>query len=199
MQSKTLVYFPFLILSIIIFGQEIYHPEAERINNLEHTKLKVSFNYENQTMPGEAWITLKPHFYPTDSLRLNAQSMLIHEVTRVINGKNTKLKYDYRNDYLNIDLGKQFKKDEEYTIYVKYTAQPEKIMSEGGSAISDAKGLYFINPKGEDPGKPIQIWTQGEPVSSSVWFPTIDELNQKTSQELYMTVPSEYVSLSNGV
>ena len=199
MQFKNLVYFPFLILSIIIFGQEIYHPEAERINNLEHTKLKVSFNYENQTMPGEAWITLKPHFYPTDSLRLNAQSMLIHEVARVINGKNTKLKYDYRNDYLNIDLGKQFKKDEEYTIYVKYTAQPEKIMSEGASAISDAKGLYFINPKGEDPGKPIQIWTQGEPVSSSVWFPTIDELNQKTSQELYMTVPSEYVSLSNGV
>lgn len=199
MHPKNLFIYLFFLSTFLGFGQEVYHPEAERINNLEHTKLKVSFNYENQTMPGEAWITLKPHFYPTDSLSLNAQSMLIHDVALVKNGKNSKINYEYKNDLLRIDLDKTYKKDEEYTVYIKYTAQPEKVAAAGGSAISDAKGLYFINPKGEDPNKPIQIWTQGEPTSSSAWFPTIDELNQKTSQELYMTVPSEYVTLSNGV
>ena len=50
-----------------------------------------------------------------------------------------------------------------------------------------------------DPNKPTQIWTQGETEASSCWFPTIDSPNQKTSQEIYMTVPDQYVTLSNGL
>src|SRR5690625_5645768 len=32
----------------------------------------------------------------------------------------------------------------------------------------------------------------------SAWLPTIDKPNQKTSQEIYLTVPDQYVTLSNG-
>ena len=60
------------------------------------------------------------------------------------------------------------------------------------------KGMYFINPKGEEKDKPTQIWTQGETESSSAWFPTIDKTNQKTTQELTVTVDNKYVTLSNG-
>ncbi len=60
------------------------------------------------------------------------------------------------------------------------------------------KDLYFINPKGTDKEKPTQIWTQGETEATSVWLPTIDKPNQKTTQELTMTVPAKYVTLSNG-
>ena len=66
-------------------------------------------------------------------------------------------------------------------------------------AINDEKGLYFINAQGKDPNTPTQIWTQGETESSSAWFPTIDKPNQKTTQEIYMTVPDKYVTLSNGL
>jgi aminopeptidase N len=59
--------------------------------------------------------------------------------------------------------------------------------------------MYFINPLGADKDKPTQIWTQGETEASSVWIPTIDKTNQKTTQEFYLTVPSKYVSLSNGL
>ena len=59
--------------------------------------------------------------------------------------------------------------------------------------------MYFINPKGEEEGKPVQIWTQGETEANSAWFPTIDKPNQKTTEEIYMTVPSKYVTLSNGL
>jgi aminopeptidase N len=52
---------------------------------------------------------------------------------------------------------------------------------------------------GTDKNKPTQIWTQGETEASSVWIPTIDQTNQKTTQEFYLTVPSKYVSLSNGL
>ena len=43
-----------------------------------------------------------------------------------------------------------------------------------------------------------QIWTQGETQANSVWFPTIDSPNAKTSQEIYITVEDQYVTLSNG-
>ena len=46
---------------------------------------------------------------------------------------------------------------------------------------------------------PSQIWTQGETEANSVWMVTIDKPNQKTTQELYMTVPAKYVTLSNGL
>jgi aminopeptidase N len=46
-------------------------------------------------MYGKAWITLQPHFYPTDSLRLDAKGMDIHKIAIVKNGKESPLKYDY--------------------------------------------------------------------------------------------------------
>ena len=69
----------------------------------------------------------------------------------------------------------------------------------GADPMLGVKGLFFINPKGEIKNKPTQIWTQGETESNSVWFPTIDQTQQKTTEEIYMTVPSKYVTLSNGV
>lgn len=188
----------FLLISSLLFSQEIYRAENTRINNLQHTKLKVSFDFQTQTMFGEAWIQLLPHFYPTDSLSLNAKSMLIHEVAMFNQNQKYNLNYTYEDDLLKIDLGRTFTRDQSYEIYIQYTAQPEEVKATGSSAISQAKGLYFINPLGEIPNKPTQIWTQGEPESNSVWFPTIDSPNQKTSQEIYMTVPSEFVTLSNG-
>jgi aminopeptidase N len=43
-----------------------------------------------------------------------------------------------------------------------------------------------------------QIWTQGETEASSVWFPTIDSPNMKTTQEIFITVDDKYATLSNG-
>jgi aminopeptidase N len=43
---------------------------AVMINDLVHTKLDVRFDYKKRYMYGKEWVTLKPHFYPTDSLSL---------------------------------------------------------------------------------------------------------------------------------
>ena len=172
-----------------------YRAEREKVSDLVHTKLKVNFDYSKSQMAGEAWITLTPHFYNVSDLELDAKAMLIHEVTS--NGKV--LKYEYDGNKLNIKLGNTYAKGEEYTVYIKYTARPEEVEQEGSIAITSAKGLYFIDPLESDPNKPTQIWTQGETEASSCWFPTIDSPNQKTSQEIYMTVPDQYVTLSNGL
>ena len=178
--------------------QHEYRATATRINDLVHTKLEVSFDYDKAWMYGKEWVTLHPHFYPTDSLTLDAKGMDIKEIAMVRGNSKTPLKYSYDSMQLRITLDKLYKKGENYTLYINYVSRPNDLKIEGSAAITGAKGLYFINPKGEDEG-PTQIWTQGETESNSAWFPTIDKPNQKTTEEIYMTVPSKYVTLSNGL
>lgn len=177
---------------------KIYRATVTKINNLVHTKLDVKFDYKKQYIYGKAWVTLKPHIYPTDSLTLDAKGMDIKTVAVVNAGKNIPLKYSYDSLLLKINLDKSYNSNQNYTIYISYTAKPNELKTKGSAAITNAKGLYFINPDSTEKGKPVQIWTQGETEASSVWFPTIDKPNQKTTQEISMTVPSKYVSLSNG-
>jgi aminopeptidase N len=177
-----------------------YRSFVTKNNDLIHTKLEAKFNYDKSQLNGKVWITLKPHFYATKMLELDAKGMDINAVELVkVGAKNLPLSFDYRDSLnLKINLDKEYKASEKYTIYISYTAKPNDFMSEGSAAIKDAKGLYFINPKGEDKDKPTQIWTQGETEATSVWVPTIDKPNQKTTQEFYLTVPAKYVTLSNG-
>jgi len=183
-----------MIFSIGFSQSSIYQGERDKVFNLVHTKLKVDFNFDQKTMNGEAWITAKPHFYDSKEFVLDAKAMLIKKVE--LNGE--KLDYTYNDYQLTIALPKIYKKDEEFTIYINYIARPEKVKQQGSAAITDAKGLYFINADGSDKTKPTQIWTQGETEASSCWFPTIDAPNQKTTQEIYITVPDKFVTLSNG-
>lgn len=178
--------------------KKIYRSFPTKTNNLVHTRLDAKFDYEKSYLNGKAWITLAPHFYTTDSVQLDAKGMNIHQVALVKAGKNIPLKYRYDSMFLNIKLDKPYKKGERYTVYIDYTAKPNEYKAPGSAAITDARGLYFINPKGEEKDKPTQIWTQGETEATSVWVPTIDRPNQKTTQLFNLTVPNKYVSLSNG-
>ncbi|MBS1564901.1 MAG: M1 family peptidase, partial [Bacteroidetes bacterium] len=194
-----------LVNSTIGLGQAdtswktVYRETATRINDLVHTKLDVRFDYDKSYLNGKAWITLKPHFYATDSLSLDAKGMDIAKVAIVKGGSSSPLKYQYDGMILNIKLDRSYKGGDNYTVYIEYTAKPNELKVKGSAAITDAKGLYFINPRGEDKDKPTQIWTQGETEANSVWFPTIDKPNQKMTDEILMTVPDKYVTLSNGV
>jgi len=179
--------------------KKIYRASATKINDLIDTKLDVKFDYDKAYLYGKEWVTLHPHFYPTDSLSLDAKGMNINEVSLLKDGKKTPLHYIYDSLVLDVSLDKTYTADEKYTIYIDYTSKPNEFREEGSAAITDAKGLYFINPKGEDKNKPTQVWTQGETESNSVWFPTIDKPNQKTTEEISMTVPDKYVTLSNGL
>jgi aminopeptidase N len=183
----------------LIKAQNDYRASYPKINDLVHTKLDVRFDYEKSWMYGKEWLTLKPHFYPTDSLTLDAKGMDIKEIAMMKGAAKSTLKYTYDGWQLRINLDRTYKGGESYTIYIDYTSKPNEVKVKGSAAINDAKGLYFINPTGEDKNKPTQIWTQGETEANSVWMPTIDKPNQKTTDEIYMTVPAKYVTLSNGL
>ena len=173
----------------------IYKPSRTLLTDLIHTKLDVRFNWAQSRMNGRATISAKQHFYPSDSLVLDAKGMDILKVE--LNG--SPLVYTYRDSLkLSINLGKTYKKDEVFTVTIEYVAKPDERQTSGSAAITSDKGLYFINPKGENKDKMPQIWTQGETEANSVWFPTIDAPNAKTTQEIFMTVDKKYSTLSNG-
>ena len=80
----------------------IFRETPARVNNLVHTRLDVRFDYDKAWMYGNEWLTLQPHFYPTDSLRLDAKGMEIQEVALVKGTAKTPLTYKYDGMQLNI-------------------------------------------------------------------------------------------------
>lgn len=177
-----------------------YKPAETHFHDLIHTKLAISFDWEKQHVLGEATLTLKPWFYPQSTLVLDAKGMDIHKVQLVQNGKpKGELEYTYDDAFLTIELDREYTREEEFTVYIDYTAKPAEYEAPGSAAITGANGVYFINHDGSHPTKPQQIWTQGETEASSVWFPTIDQPNERCTEEISITVQDRFVTGANGV
>ena len=172
----------------------VFHESRTLYNDIIHTKLELKPDWQKAYMYGTATITAKPHFYDQNTLVLDAKGMEIKSVKL----KGNALTYTYKDDVLTINLDKTYTRTEQYTLVIDYVSKPEERTTGGSAAINSDKGLYFINPRGDQGNQMPQIWTQGETQSNSVWFPTIDSPNAKSTQEIYITVEDKYVTLSNG-
>lgn len=202
--------------------KDVYRESNPKLVDIIHTRLDVNFDWTKSRMNGKAELNLKQHFYASDMLYLNARGMdiksvVVSEVVFLPINKKVGNKiidtgveekqipvaaasYKYENDSIKINLGRVFKGGEQFYVTVDYVAKPNELKKVGGSnAISSDKGLYFVNPKGENIYKMPQIWTQGETQSNSVWFPTVDSPNSKTTQDIFMTVEERFTTLSNGI
>lgn len=174
-----------------------YNPSHTFEHDLIHTKIEISFDWPKKRANGKATLTMRPWFYATDKVTLDAKNFDIKSVT--FDGKNEQLKYDYNNEQLTVHLGKTYTRNDEFKLAITYTAKPDEREAFGGSAaITSDKGLYFINADGADKEKPMQIWTQGETESNSFWMPTVDKPNERCTQEMYITVEDKFKTLSNG-
>jgi aminopeptidase N len=180
---------------------EIYRGSYTRFHDLDHTRLEVKPDWEKSRLYGKATVTLHPHFYATDSLVLNARGMDLHEVS-LVNKDGSKMNLDYSYDdkaAIRIRLDREYSRDERFTVFIDYTSKPEELAEGGSAAITRDKGLYFINAGLSNPEKPRQLWTQGETESNSAWFPTIEDPQQKMTQEIYITVDTSLTTVSNGL
>lgn len=175
-----------------------YRATETLLHDLIHTRLEVRFDWEKQHLLGSATLELSPHFYPQSVLMLDAKGFDIHAVELLKGEAELPLEYTYDGEQLAIALDREYTRDENYFIAIDYTAKPNERVLGGSAAITSDKGLYFINPLGTMPDKPRQIWTQGETEANSAWFPTIDSPNQRSTQEMYITVHDRYTTLSNG-
>ncbi|SKB56296.1 aminopeptidase N [Dyadobacter psychrophilus] len=223
-------YAAFLLLSVPSYASEVadtlrrrnpgtvskqgpYRPERPRKSDILYTRLDVAFDWEKQQVPASAVLMFKPHFYPQNTLELDAKGFDIKSIslmdtvgdygtlsTEEIQGKiKKKLEYTYDKRKLLIKLDQSYTKKDTVFVKIDYIARPNDVPRDKPGDSASEKGLYFINADGMDEGKPKQIWTQGETEGSSCWFPTIDAPNQKFTQDIYITVDSTYKTLSNGL
>lgn len=182
----------------VVPEKKVYRPTEIKVHDLLHTKLEVAFDWGKQYLIGTATLTLKPYFYSSDRLILDAKGMDINKVMLVSDAMEMDLEYTYDNAFLDIQLGKEFTRFESYTVAIEYVAKPNELVTKGSAAITDAKGLYFINPDSSEVDKPTQLWTQGQTEASSVWFPTIDTPAERMTQEVFITTSKDFQTLSNG-
>ena len=179
-------------------GSKVYRGSYTRKTDLINTRLDLSFDWDSAYVHGKATIQAKPYFYATDQLLLNANGFRIKNVSLVNSYDKKPLQYKYDGKILSITLDKVYNNDQIYTVFIDYVAMPNKLKIGEDISSSGDRGMYFINLDGKDKDKPKQIWTQGETECNSNWFPTINDTQEKMTQELNITVPNEFVSLSNG-
>lgn len=173
-----------------------FRPARERKWDLQHTALDLSFDWQNQNVIGSATLKCKPVFYPQQILALDADHFRIQSVSLFGKPYN-----DYKNDsaQIIIHLPRPFKQDEEVTVTINYIAHPQPSAGNEGTAITNDQGLFFIDPLDTTPDLPRQIWTQNETSSNRKWYPTLDQPNERGTQEITLTVPDSLMTLSNGL
>ncbi len=86
---------------------------------------------------------------------------------------------------MNVTLPHGAKAGDKFDIEIVYEGQPKK-------------GLYFILPDKDYPNRPKQIWTQGESEDTRYYLPTYDYPNDRLTTETVVTVPSDWLTISNG-
>jgi len=173
-----------------------YRPARQRDWDLIHTALDLSFDWGKQDVIGSATLKLTPLFYPQQVLSIDADHFKVKSV--YLFGKPYS---DYKTDTdkIVIQLPRPYKKEEEVTVTINYTAHPQSSAPDAGAAITDDRGLFFIDPLDTTPDLPRQIWSQGETSSNRKWYPTLDQPNERATQEITLTVPDSMMTLSNGV
>jgi aminopeptidase N len=172
---------------------QFHRGSTEKINSIVSTKLDIGFVFEKQILTGKAWLTIQPYSKAQDYLELDAKNMVIkrveiHKGTRIV-----PLQYQATEKELLVVLDRLYQSTEQYQVYIEYQTIPISFANNKTSA------LHFINPAGLQIGTPTQVWTSGQPENNSTWFPTIDRPNQMIMQEISITVPERFSTLSNGM
>ena len=57
-----------------------YHGSAKRINDIQHMRLEIDFDWQRITLNGKATLMVKPCFKPVSLLNLQAKNFEIREV-----------------------------------------------------------------------------------------------------------------------
>ncbi|NQY68078.1 MAG: hypothetical protein HRT72_10220 [Flavobacteriales bacterium] len=195
--SKSIVQLPPIEVKPNLAQSEFvvgYKPSAKKVNDITHTKLELSFSYDKKEVYGIAELTVKPHFLDVAQLILDAKYFDIHNVSLLNeDGVTQSLNFEYDSLKLTIELDRSYAAEEEYTVQIKYTAHPHDVKD-----AASQQGLFFVDVATSSK-KSYQIWSQGETEMASSWFPTNDRPNEKYTQEIYLTVDTNFTTLSNGL
>lgn len=158
------------------------HYTRNRIYDVQHLKLELSFDQPQRRLFGTATLTISPINNGLEQVILDAVELDIKSI--LLNG-NSATGFSAENGKLRIKLDRPYAEDEQFTLAIQYETTPRM-------------GLYFVQPDENYPDKPWQIWSQGEMEESRYWFPGYDFPNDRMTSEMIVTVPEDQMAISNG-
>ncbi len=168
-----------LLLAGVARADEPY--ARTRAYDLQNARMELRFDLEQRKVIGEVTHTLAPLRDDLKEIEFDAVDLKIASVT--VGGKPAR--FETRTGKLLVTLAQPAKKAERLVVQIRYEGQPKR-------------GLYFVLPDKDYPTRPKQVWTQGEEEDTRYYIPIYDYPNDRTETEMILTVPPEWVTISNG-
>ena len=154
-------------------GQRNYHARSYR--------LRLSFDWPEQAVIGDELFTLEP----ASSLReldLDAgDSMRVRSVEIA----GAALAFTHNGEKLHVSLPAAYEAGQSIVLRIRYRARPRV-------------GLKFLVPDENNPQRPRQIWTVGEPRHNHNWFVCYDSPGELATVETTTTVEDGFRVIANG-
>jgi aminopeptidase N len=149
--------------------------------DLQHSKVALRFELDQKKVIGDVTHTVSPLREGVDKIVFDSVGLQIQSVK--VNKSDAK--FSTTDKDLIVDLPKAGRLGERYEIEIKYEGKP-------------TKGLYFILPDKDYPNRPKQVWSQGESEDTRYYLPTYDYPNDRLTTETILTVPADWLTISNG-
>jgi aminopeptidase N len=168
-----------LIFLLSLFSCVGFSQQADVVD-FTSISAEIEFDAKSSVVFGKAHYTYTI-LKETDSIIIDAKNM---EIIEFSDHQNI-LEYEYNGK--QIVYKPQFKIGSTYVLNITYKTKPNK-------------ALYFINWNEaiNHPEYNPQIWTQGQGKYTSNWLPSIDDMNDKSTFDLSITVNNGFEVISNG-
>ncbi len=163
------------------FPNATEHYARDTLVQAEHVRLEVKPDFTRRKLSGKVATLFRAKVAGVSAVDFDAVELDIKSVRL----GQANLKFNQTYGRLTVNLGREIKEGEKFTIAIEYSCTPRR-------------GIFFNYPDKEYPKRPIQAWTQGESDESRFWFPSIDDPSVKVTSEVVATVPKKFVAVSNG-
>ena len=149
--------------------------------DLQNARIALRFDLEQRKVLGEVTHTLT--MLRDDVSRLAFDSVDLTILSAAVNGQPAK--FETTASQLLIGLDHPANRGDRFEVHIRYEGRPKR-------------GLYFVLPDKNYPDRPREMWTQGEAEDTRYYIPIYDYPNDRTSTEMILTVPRDWVTVSNG-
>ncbi len=168
-----------LLLGTLARADRPYAPSRDY--HLENVRAALRFDIDQRKVIGDVTHTLSALRDGVTHLDFDCAEIKVSSAR--VNGKDAA--FDLHDDKLSVRLAQPAKSGEKFEVELKYEGKP-------------TSGLYFILPDKDDPGRAKEIWTQGEAEDTHHYIPIYDYPNDRTTSEMILTVPADWLTVSNG-
>jgi len=173
-----------LLAIVLLIGAAGWADEPyarSRDYDLQNARIALRFDLEQRKVMGEVTHTLAALRDGLPRLAFDSVALTISSVT--VNGRSAR--FETTATQLLVTLDRPAKFDERFEVNIRYEGRPRK-------------GLYFVLPDKNYPNRPREVWTQGEAEDTRYYIPIYDYPNDRTSTEMILNVPRDWVTVSNG-